>query len=97
MSAAPALESAGLDAAQLVDIEADVNRRFVPTIRVHHRTLKRWLATAQVAELREHVEALLLKMEHVMGQEQAEMVAEHHSSALPPTAAVAPVAPVAPA
>lgn len=81
MSAATALASACLDANQLVAIEADVDRRFVPTIRVHQRTLKRWLATVQVAELREHAEALLLKMEHVMDPEQAETVTENHSSA----------------
>lgn len=46
MSAATALASASVDADQLVAIGATVNRRFVPTIRVHHRTLKRWPATA---------------------------------------------------
>lgn len=46
MSPATALASACLDADQLVAIGATANRRFVPTIRVHQRTLKRWLATA---------------------------------------------------
>lgn len=60
------------DAGRLRAIELDVDRRFVPAIRVHHAALRRWLGLADDAELREHGEALLLKMEHVMRVEQAE-------------------------
>ncbi|KQW02833.1 hypothetical protein [Rhizobacter sp. Root1221] len=81
MTAATALASACLDGNRLVVIEADISRRFVPTIRVHHRTPKRWLAVAQVAKPREHAEALLPKMEHVMCEKQGEMVTENYPSA----------------
>ena len=77
-----AIARAGIGDQRLGAIEADVNRGFVPTIRVHHSALTQWLATASAAaELRDHAEALLLKMEHVMRREQAEMVSEDRAQA----------------
>lgn len=72
MTTADTAATEAFDAGRLRAIELDVDRRFVPAIRFHHAALCRWLGLTDDAELRDHGEALRLKMEHVMRVEQAE-------------------------